>query len=186
MRITGGHLGGRNLATPADNRVRPTSDKVRQAIFNILRHQDWDFTLDGARAADLFAGTGALGIEAISQGASFCLFVEDAAESRALIQRNIEALGLTGITKIFRRDATKLGKMAQASGGPFNLVFLDPPYRKELIVPALASLREGGWLAANAILIAETGEDEAVAVEGFEVLDERTYGETRVSFLRSA
>jgi 16S rRNA (guanine966-N2)-methyltransferase len=185
VRITGGHLGGRKLATPSDNSVRPTSDKVRQAIFNILRHQDWGFALDGARAADLFAGTGALGIEAISQGASFCLFVEDAAESRALIQRNVEDLGLTGVTKIFRRDATKLGKMASASGGPFDLVFLDPPYRKSLIAPALASLREGEWLAANAILIAETGENETVAVENFEILDERTYGETRVTFLKA-
>jgi 16S rRNA (guanine966-N2)-methyltransferase len=186
VRITGGHLGGRKLATPSDNRVRPTSDKARQAIFNILRHQDWSFTLEGARTADLFAGTGALGIEAISQGASFCLFVEDAAESRALIQTNIEALGLTGVTKIFRRDATQLGKMAQASGGPFDLVFLDPPYRKDLIAPALASLREGGWLAAHALVIAETGEDETIAVEGFEILDERAYGETRVTFLRAS
>ena len=185
MRITGGHLGGRKLATPSDNRVRPTSDKVRQAIFNILRHQDWGFTLDGARTADLFAGTGALGLEAISQGASFCLFVEDAAESRALIQRNIEALGLTGATKIFRRDATKLGRMAPASGGPFALVFLDPPYHKNLVAPALASLREGGWLAEYALLIVETAEDEPVAAEGFELLDERTYGETRVTFLKS-
>jgi 16S rRNA (guanine966-N2)-methyltransferase len=186
MRITGGHLGGRKLAAPGDNRVRPTSDKVRQAIFNILHHQDYGFSLEGARAADLFAGTGALGIEAISQGAVFCLFVEDAAESRALIQRNIEDLGLTGVTKIFRRDATNLGKMAPASGGPFDLVFLDPPYRKNLVAPALAALREGGWLADNAIIIAETAEDEAVAVDGVEVLDERTYGETRVTFLRAA
>jgi len=185
MRITGGTLGGRRLVTPADDRVRPTSDKVRQAIFNILRHQDWDFALEGARAADLFAGTGALGIEAVSQGASFCLFVEDAAESRALIQRNIEALGLTGVTKIFRRDATKLGVMAPASGGPFNLVFLDPPYRKDLIAPALASLRSGGWLAQDAIIIAEMSEDETIAADGFEVLDRRAYGETRVTFLRA-
>ena len=185
MRITGGHLGGRKLATPPDNSIRPTSDKVRQAIFNILCHQDYGFTLAGARTADLFAGTGAMGIEAISQGASFCLFVEDAAESRALIQRNIEALGLTGVTKIFRRDATKLGKMAAASGGPFDLVFLDPPYRKDLIAPALASLHEGGWLASHALIIAETAEDEIVAVENFETLDERIYGETRVTFLRA-
>ncbi|HUO91552.1 MAG TPA: 16S rRNA (guanine(966)-N(2))-methyltransferase RsmD [Rhizomicrobium sp.] len=185
MRITGGTLGGRRLVAPLDDRVRPTSDKVRQAIFNILRHQNWDFTLEGARAIDLFAGTGALGIEAISQGASFCLFVEDAAESRALIQRNVEALGLTGVTKIFRRDATKLGIIAPASGGPFDLVFLDPPYRKDLIAPALASLRAGGWLAKNALIVAECAEDEAVAAENFETLDARSYGETRVIFLRS-
>jgi 16S rRNA (guanine966-N2)-methyltransferase len=186
MRITGGHLGGRKLAVPGDNRVRPTSDKVRQAIFNILRHQDYGFSLEGARTADLFAGTGALGIEAISQGASFCLFVEDAAESRALIQCNIEDLGLTGVTKIFRRDATNLGKMAPASGGPFDLVFLDPPYRKDLVAPALASLRQGGWLAANAVLVAETAENETLAVENFITLDERVYGETRVTMLRAA
>jgi len=185
MRITGGHLGGRKLAAPGDNRVRPTSDKVRQAIFNILRHQDYGFSLEGARAADLFAGTGALGIEALSQGAAFCLFIEDAAESRALIQRNIEDLGLTGVTKIFRRDATQLGKMAPASGGPFDLVFLDPPYRKDLIAPALTSLREGGWLAENALLVAEIAEDETLAIENFEMLDDRVYGETRVTFLRA-
>jgi 16S rRNA (guanine966-N2)-methyltransferase len=184
MRITGGRLGGRRLAAPADDRVRPTSDKVRQAIFNILRHQDWGFALEGARTADLFAGTGALGLEAISQGAAFCLFVEDAAESRALVQRNIEALGLTGVTKIFRRDATKLGTMSPSSGGPFDLAFLDPPYGKDLIAPALASLRGGGWLAPNALIVAETAEDEAAVAEGFEILDERVYGETRVTFLR--
>ena len=185
MRITGGILGGRRLATPADDRVRPTSDKVRQAIFNILRHADFAPALEAARVADLFAGTGALGLEAISQGARFCLFVEDAAESRALIQKNIEAFGLTGVTKIFRRDATKLGKMAPAAGGPFDLVFLDPPYRKDLVGPALASLSEGGWLAPNAVLVAETAEDESIAVQDFEVLDERVYGETRVTFLRT-
>jgi 16S rRNA (guanine966-N2)-methyltransferase len=185
MRITGGHLGGRKLVTPADDRMRPTSDKVRQAIFNILRHQGWRISLEGARAADLFAGTGALGLEAISQGARFCLFVEDAAESRALIQRNVEALGLTGVTKIWRRDATKLGAMAPGAGGPFDFVFLDPPYRKDLVAPALATLAEGGWLAPHAILVVETAEDEPIAAENFEILDERLYGETRVTFLRS-
>jgi 16S rRNA (guanine966-N2)-methyltransferase len=186
MRITGGKLGGRRLAAPADNRVRPTSDKVRQAIYNILQHADFAPDLDGARVADLFAGTGALGFEAISHGARFCLFVEDAAESRALIQRNVEDLGLTGVTKIFRRDATQLGKMASAAGGPFDLVFLDPPYRKDLVAPALASLRAGGWLAENALLVVETAEDERVTADDFDVLDERLYGETRVTFLRVA
>lgn len=185
MRITGGIFGGRKLAAPADDRIRPTSDKVRQAVFNILRHQDFGFSLDGARVADLFAGTGALGLEAVSQGAGFCLFVEDAAESRALIQRNIEAFGLQGATKIWRRDATKLGAMTSASGGPFQLVFLDPPYRKGLVVPALAALREGGWLAPGAIAVVETAEDEEVAAAAFELLDERIYGETRVTFLRA-
>lgn len=183
MRVTGGTLGGRALAAPSDNRVRPTSDKVRQAVFNMLAHNDWGVGLDGARVADLFAGTGAMGIEAISRGGSFCLFVDDAAESRALIRTNVEALGLTGVTKIWRRDATDLG--APGAGGPFDYVFLDPPYRKNLLAPAIASLREGGWLAKDAVLIAECAEDERVQAEGFDILDERVYGETRVMILRT-
>jgi 16S rRNA (guanine966-N2)-methyltransferase len=186
MRITGGTLGGRKLATPQDFRVRPTSDKVRQAIFNILRHQGQGFSLEGARVADLFAGTGALGLEAISQGARFCLFVDIAAEARALIHENIEAFELTGVTKLWRRDATKLGAMAPGAGGPFDLVFLDPPYRKDLVAPALASLHDGNWLAPNALIVVETAEDEKVDAPGFVVFDERVYGETRVSFLRRA
>jgi 16S rRNA (guanine966-N2)-methyltransferase len=203
MRITGGTFGGRALKAPRDMAVRPTSDKVRQAIFNILQHNDFGAVLEGARAADLFAGTGALGIEALSHGASFCLFVDDAAESRALIRDNIEALELTGASKIWRRDATKLGPMAGAlsrevgtgsrqkarpqissAGGPFELVFLDPPYRKGLIAPTLASLREGGWLTDGAVLVAETAlDDDAPSTDGFMLLDERAYGDTRVLFL---
>src|SRR5215475_7543085 len=135
MRITGGTFRGRTLAAPPDARVRPTADKVRQAIFNILQHNDFGigFALDGARVCDLFAGTGALGIEALSHGASFALLVDDSAESRGLIRSNVEALQLTGITKIWRRDATDLGPMAAGSGGPFELAFLDPPYRKDLV-----------------------------------------------------
>lgn len=184
MRITGGELRGRALITPRDARVRPTSDKVRQAIFNILQHNDFGlgFSLEGARVADLFAGTGALGIEAISHGAAWCLFVDDAAESRALIRENIEALALTGSTKIWRRDATDLGPLGAGAGGPFDLVFLDPPYRKNLIAPALASLRDGGWLAENALMIVESAEDEpAIDAPSFRTLDTRTYGETRVA-----
>jgi len=187
MRVTGGTLGGRALAAPGDNRVRPTSDKVRQAVFNMLAHNDWGVGLEGARVADLFAGTGAMGIEAISRGASFCLFVEDAAESRALIRQNVEALGLTGVTKIWRRDATDLGAMSPGAGGPFDYVFLDPPYRKNLLAPALASLRGGGWLSPGAILIAESAADEDVpSTDGYELLDHRHYGETKVIVLRAA
>ena len=177
-------MGGRTLAAPADARVRPTSDKVRQAIFNILLHKDFGVALEGARVADLFAGTGALGIEAISHGAAFALFVDDAAESRALIRTNVEALGLTGVTKIWRRDATELGPMAAGSGGPFDLVFLDPPYRKNLVAPALAALRDGGWLAERALIVVETAADETLPpTDDFRPLDEREYGDTRVSFL---
>lgn len=188
MRITGGSLRGRALVAPSDDSVRPTSDKVRQAIFNILSHHDFGsgLTFDGARVADLFAGTGAMGLEAISRGARFCLFIEDAAESRALIRRNVEALGLTGATKIWRRDATDLGPMPPGAGGPFDLVFLDPPYRKNLVAPALAALVEGGWLAANALVIAETAADESVpAGEAFRLADQRLYGDTSVTLLIS-
>lgn len=184
MRITGGTLRGRALHAPEGERVRPTSDKVRQAVFNILAHGEARLELGGARIADLFAGTGALGLEAISRGAAFCLFVDDDAESRALIRDNVEAFGLTGATKIWRRDAADLGPMSPGAGGPFELVFLDPPYHKGLVTPALKSLR-GGWLAPGAIAVAEIAADEdAPSTDGFTVLDERAYGETRVMFLR--
>jgi 16S rRNA (guanine966-N2)-methyltransferase len=186
VRVTGGAFRGRALAAPPDASVRPTSDKVRQAVFNILMHNDFGigFALEGARAADLFAGTGALGIEALSHGATFCLFVEDSAESRGLIRTNVEALNLTGVTKIWRRDATDLGPMAAGAGGPFDLVFLDPPYRKDLIAPALVSLRDGKWLSQHALAIVETAEDEIIPpTDGFTLASERVYGATRVAFL---
>lgn len=188
MRVTGGKLGGRRLIAPDDARVRPTSDRTRQAIFNILEHRDFDigFTVENAAVADLFAGTGALGIEALSRGARFCLLVDDNAESRALQRENIEALGLTGATKIWRRDATDLGPLGAGAGGPFNLVFLDPPYRKNLVAPALKSLRDGGWLAEGALLVVETAKSEIFDAEGFDRLDKRDYGDTEVSFLTPA
>ncbi len=189
MRITAGRLGGRMLTPPPDDRVRPTSDKVRQAIFNVLEHNDFGvgFSLEGANVIDLFAGTGALGIEAISHGAAFALFVDDSAESRALIRTNVETLALTGVTKIWRRDATSLGPMAAGAGGPFQLAFLDPPYRQGLAEKALASLREGAWLTKDAIVVVESAKDEAMATPtGFEPLDERAYGDTGVKILRHA
>ena len=161
MRVTGGKLGGRRLVAPEDQHVRPTSDRARQAIFNILEHQRFRHRIycwKWHAVADLFAGTGALGIEALSRGARFCLFVDDDAESRALQRENVEALGLTGVTKIWRRDATDLGPLGRGRGGPFDLVFLDPPYRKNLVAPALKSLRDGGWLTANALLVVETAQ----------------------------
>jgi 16S rRNA (guanine966-N2)-methyltransferase len=166
-------------------RVRPTSDKVRQAIFNILAHREFEngFALDGGAVIDLFAGTGALGIEALSRGARFCLFVDDDADSRALQRQNVEALGLTGVSKIWRRDASDLGPLNTGSGGPFSLAFLDPPYRKGLAEKALQSLRGGAWLAADAVIVVETATDETLAADGFTKLDERDYGETRVTLL---
>ena len=186
MRITGGRFRGRVLAAPEDENVRPTADRVRQAIFNILAHNDFGigFTLDGTRAADLFAGTGAMGIEALSHNADYCLFVDSAADSRALLRRNVESLALTGITKIWRRDATQLGPISPGAGGPFGLVFLDPPYRHNLIPAALIALRDGGWLSPNALVVAERALDEAFApVAPYSIVDSRTYGDTAVDIL---
>ena len=181
MRITGGDFRGRALAEPPDNRVRPTSDKVRQAIFNILAHSAFGLALEGAKVIDLFAGTGALGLEALSRGASFALFVDDSAESRALIRRNVEALNLTGATKVWRRNAADLGPLGAGAGGPFGLAFLDAPYRKGLSERALASLCEGEWLAPGAIVIAETAQDETLsAPAGLTPRDRRVYGETAI------
>ena len=184
MRVTGGTFRGRLLTGPRDMRVRPTSDRTRQAIFNMLLHKDFGigFALPGARVLDLFAGTGALGIEAISHGATWCLLVDDNADSRALQRENVEALNLTGATRIWRRDATDLGVMSPTAGGPFNLVFLDPPYRKGLIPKALKSLKDG-WLAPGALLVAETEAMEPLEAPGYRLVDDRDYGETRVRFL---
>ncbi len=183
MRVTGGNFGGRTLKGPASQKIRPTSDKLRQAVFNILAHAYSD-PAPGARVLDLFAGTGALGIEALSRGAAFTLFVEEAAEARALIRANVETLQLTGVTKIYRRDATKLGP--RGAFEPFTLVFCDPPYGKGLAENSLASARDGGWLAKDALLVVE----EAVvakfaAPDGFEVLERREYDDTEIVILRS-
>lgn len=185
MRITAGRLGGRTLISPPDKNVRPTSDKVRQAIFNVLSHNDFDvdFSLAGSRIIDLFAGTGALGIEALSRGASFVLFVDDSADSRATIRQNIESLHLTGTTKIWRRDATKLGPLPAGSGGPFDLALIDPPYRSGLSRHAIESLLEGAWLSANAIVVVERGKSEKrLQFESLLSLGMRSYGDTEVQF----
>ena len=186
MRITAGTFGGRALAPPKDLSVRPTSDKVRQAVFNMLEHRDFGigFALQGVRVVDLFAGTGAMGLEALSRGARYCLFVDDSAASRALIRQNVEAFGLTGATKIWRRDAAALGPLDTLA--PFGLAFLDPPYRKNLIAPALDGLHKGGWLTRPALVVAEMAEEENVpGADGFEALDERAFGDTRVVILRT-
>lgn len=164
--------------------VRPTSDRLRESVFNILAHGYGD-VFEGARVIDLFAGTGALGLEALSRGARFALFVDDGAEARALLRANVEALGVAGRTKVFRRDATKLGAMPP--GEPFTLAFLDPPYCRDLAPRALASLREGGWLAPGALVVVEEAADATVEPSpGYEKIDQRAYGETQVVFLRYA
>src|SRR6185295_10828377 len=144
MRIVGGRLRGRALAAPKSQAIRPTADRLRESLFNILVHAYGDPVV-GARVLDLFAGTGALGLEAVSRGAAFALFVDDAAAARALLRENVATLGLGGTTRIFRRDATRLGPAHPLD--PFGLVFLDPPYGKKLAEKALVSARDGGWLA---------------------------------------
>lgn len=182
MRIVGGALRGRALKAPSSQTVRPTSDRLREAVFNVLAHAYGDPT-DGARVIDLFAGTGALGLEALSRGARFTLFVDDSAEGRALVRGNVESLGLTGHSKIFRRDATRLGAMPPQE--PFTLAFLDPPYGRDLAPLALASLRDGGWLAQDALLVVEeSAKADLQALDGFTLLDRRDYGDTQVAFMR--
>jgi 16S rRNA (guanine966-N2)-methyltransferase len=183
MRIVGGQFRGRALATPGDDRTRPTSDRVREAVFNILAHGVPNFAIDGVRVLDLFAGTGALGIEALSRGAAYCLFVEEDAQARGTVRRNVEAFGLTGVTKIFRRDATALG--SAENRGTFGLVFLDPPYGKGLGERALASAATGGWLAPGAVAVMEERKDAAVTLpEDFTAIDRRSWGYTQVLFAR--
>ena len=184
MRVVGGTLRGRSLLAPSHEGLRPTSDRVREAVFNILAHGIADFSLAGARVVDLFAGTGALGIEALSRGAAFCVFVEDDAEARAIIRRNVEAFGLTGQTRIFRRDATDLG--GAGARDVASLVFLDPPYGKGLVNTALASALAGGWLAAGAVVVCEERTGEAIEPPAaLGEIDRRTYGDTQVVFLRN-
>jgi 16S rRNA (guanine966-N2)-methyltransferase len=184
MRVVGGRLKGRNLASPSSRDIRPTADRLREAVFNILVH-GYDNPIEGARVLDLFAGTGALGIEAVSRGARFSLFVDNGTEARALLRSNVEALGLGGVTKVFRRDATHLGPAHPVE--PFSLVFLDPPYRKRLAEKACISLHEGGWLTPAALLVVEEAKEaEFAAPEGFETLERRAYDDTEFVFLREA
>jgi 16S rRNA (guanine966-N2)-methyltransferase len=183
MRIVGGRLKGRSIASPASRDIRPTADRLRESLFNILIHA-YDDPIGGARVLDLFAGTGALGIEAISRGAKFALFVDNGAEARALMRNNVEALGLGGVTKVYRRDATQLGPAHPVE--PFSLVFLDPPYAMGLADKALASLRDGGWLTPGALLIVEEAKAAAfTAPESFEELERRAYDDTELVFLRA-
>jgi 16S rRNA (guanine966-N2)-methyltransferase len=182
MRIVGGRLGGRTLASPRSQAIRPTADRLRESLFNILVHAYGD-PVTGARVLDLFAGTGALALEALSRGAAFALFVDDAAEARALLRENVAALGLGGVTRIFRRDATRLGPAHPVE--PFSLVFIDPPYGKGLAEKALVSARAGGWLAQGALIVVEEAADAAfTAPEGFEEIERRRYDDTEVVFLR--
>jgi 16S rRNA (guanine966-N2)-methyltransferase len=183
MRVVGGRLKGRNIAAPASRDIRPTADRLRESVFNILVHA-YDNPIEDARVLDLFAGTGALGIEAVSRGAAFALFVDNGAEARALLRNNVEGLALGGVTKVYRRDATDLGPVHPMQ--PFSLAFLDPPYGKGLAEKSLASLRDGGWLTPGALVVVEEAKAAGFAApDGFEELERRAYDDTEFAFLRA-
>ena len=182
MRVVGGRLRGRTLVSPSSRDIRPTADRLRESVFNILIHAYGD-PITGARVLDLFAGTGALGIEAISRGAGFALFVDNGTEARALLRNNVEALALGGVSKVFRRDATNLGPAHPVE--PFSLAFLDPPYGKGLAEKALLSLRDGGWLTPGALIVVEEATEASFAAPaGFEELERRAYDDTEFVLLR--
>jgi 16S rRNA (guanine966-N2)-methyltransferase len=185
MRIVSGQYKGKPIAAPEGGSTRPTSDRAREAVFNILEHAPWAPPLHGARALDLFAGSGALGLEALSRGAAFCLFVETDEAARGAIRDNIEALHLFGCTRIHRRDATDLGSRPASAGPPFDLVFLDPPYAKGLGEKALAELAAHGWIRPGAAVVFERGEGEGdIQPPGYDLIDERRYGAAKVLFLK--
>jgi 16S rRNA (guanine966-N2)-methyltransferase len=174
-------LRGRTLAAPKSQAIRPTADRLREALFNILVHAYGD-PVAGARVLDLFAGTGALGIEALSRGAAFALFVDDGAEARALLRENVAALGLGGVSRVFRRDATRLGPVHPLE--PFSLVFLDPPYGQGLAEQALASARAGGWLRPDALVVVEeAAKAHFAAPDGFVERERRRYDDTEIIVL---
>lgn len=185
MRIVAGNLKGRTITTPEGQATRPTSDRARQAVFNVLEHAAWAEPLDGMRVMDLYAGSGALGFEAISRGAAFALFVETDEEARGAIRENADAYGVMGRSRVHRRSAIDLGSRPGSDGEAFDLAFLDPPYRKGLGEQTLARLLEGGWLKPGALVVFERGSDEPeIDTPGYERLDARDYGAARVLFLR--
>ena len=185
MRIVSGQYKGKPIAAPEGRATRPTSDRAREAVFNILEHAPWAPPLQGARVLDLFAGSGALGLEALSRGGAFCLFVETDEAARGAIRDNVEALHLFGCTRIHRRDATDLGPRPASAGPAFDLVFLDPPYAKGLGETALAELAGHSWLSPGAVLVFERGEGEPeIQPEGYALIDERRYGAAKVLFLK--
>ena len=182
MRIVGGEFRGRTLKAPRSQDIRPTTDRTRESLFNILSHS-YPECLDGTRIIDCFAGTGAVGLEALSRGCRQALFVEMGVEGRGLLRDNIESLGLQGRARIFRRDATDLGQVGTME--PFHLMFADPPYGRGLGEKAMASAASGGWLHPDALVILEERADTNPA-SGAEFLpiETRSFGDTRMHFYR--
>ncbi|HBR69531.1 MAG TPA: 16S rRNA (guanine(966)-N(2))-methyltransferase RsmD [Rhodospirillaceae bacterium] len=177
MRIVSGIYGGRRLAVPKGRDIRPTSDKVRGAVFNMLRSRG---AAEGAQVMDVFCGTGALGLEALSQGAAFCTFIDKNRDSFNLARQNVTTLGAENESRFILKDATKLGQRPEDIA-PATLAFLDPPYKMNLAIPALIALQGGGWLAEGAVVVieAEKGFNEPFP-PSFKVVDTRSYGDTQV------
>jgi 16S rRNA (guanine966-N2)-methyltransferase len=181
VRVVGGQYSGHGLSGPKDRSIRPSSDRLRGAVFDILAHS-FDDVCAGARVLDLFAGTGALGIEALSRGARSALFIDQAQAARGLIRQNLDSLGIMGLARISKRDVTHLGPAGGQSG--FTLVFIDPPYGKGLGEKALTGLVRGGWLAPDALIVLEEASDTDLTLpDGFVVKDTRRYGDSQVVFL---
>ena len=183
MRIVSGSLRGRNIVAPAGRNTRPTSDQTRESIFNILAHAEWAPPLEGAIVADIFAGSGALGLEAISRGAEFCLFVETEPKARGAIRENVEKMNLFGKTRLHRHDATRLKIAPGNLRGAFTHIFMDPPYNKGLWRPVLSRLKEQNLIADGGVIILEESVDTEIETKGFEVLADKTWGAARVLFL---
>lgn len=176
MRIVAGTHRSRILESPKDSAIRPTSDKVRGAIFNMLNSRR---LVQDAIVIDGFCGTGALGLEALSQGARFCTFIDNNKNSLELTKRNMAVLKEEPRAQTIFSDVTKI----KAHGGqPADLVFLDPPYGKNLIVPALQALVQQGWLSSSAHCVAEESQDFSVP-ENFSVLQQKEYGDTIITLL---
>ncbi|SDY19333.1 16S rRNA (guanine(966)-N(2))-methyltransferase RsmD [Citreimonas salinaria] len=184
MRIVGGTHRGRKLAAlgkgDAAAHLRPTTDRVREALFNMLQGGRFGEPVAGARVLDLFAGTGALGLEALSRGAAHVTFVDDGRVAGRLLGNNIATLDVAGQTQLIARDAARL----PAADAPCTLIFLDPPYGKGLGAPALAAARARGWIAPEALVVWEDSVPQ-IAPEGFRALESRRYGDTTVSLLRA-
>lgn len=183
MRIVAGQFKGRPIQAPKTHATRPTSDRARESLFNMIAHAAWAPPLAAARVMDLFAGSGALGLEAVSRGAGFCLFVETAHPALTVLRKNIAALGVGDAAQVQRRSATDLGDRP-ATGPGFDVAFLDPPYHKGLVEPCLTCLIDGGWLAPDALVVVETAVDEAPSFSGWDLVADRASGAAKFWFLK--
>jgi 16S rRNA (guanine966-N2)-methyltransferase len=182
VRIVGGEFRGRSLAVPKSNTIRPTADRTRESLFNILSHA-YPEAIDGTRMMDIFAGTGAVGLEGASRGCRHVLFVESSVEGRGLLWENIDALGLHGRTRMLRRDATDLGSVGNLE--PFELLFADPPYGEGLGEKAFKAAADGGWLVPGALAILEERADVVVDMPpAYLFLEVRTFGDSKMHFYR--